>query len=266
MSEVTERRIHPHLVESRQDGVAILRIDREDALGALSRDILTRLREYLADLHADPGIRVLLLTGTGRGFIAGADIGEYHGASNAAFEDYQRLGRETFDALAALPQITIAAVNGFALGGGFEVVLCCDLVVAAERAKFGLPEIKLGLLPGGGGTQRLTRAASAAYTKDLVLTGRFVTAAELAARGLVSRVCPAERLLAEATELAVTIANNAPLAVRAAKRLVDDGQRMPLDIALGMEQAALVRLFASSDGKEGVAAFSDKRDPIFTGA
>lgn len=260
-----EQRLHPHLAETRAGGVATLRIDRPEALGALSRDILTHLHDYFDRLRTDPDIRVLILTGTGRGFIAGADIGEYDGASLAAFEDYQRLGRATFDSLAALPQVTIAAVNGYALGGGFEVVLCCDLVLAAEKAKFGLPEVKLGLLPGGGGTQRLSRAAGAAFTKELVLTGRFATAAELAGRGLVARVCTADGLMAEAAELAGTIADLAPLAVRAGKRLIDDGLRMPLDLALATEQQVLARLFAGPDGKEGVAAFIEKRSPVFRG-
>jgi enoyl-CoA hydratase len=264
---VTEKRLHDHLVETREDpGVAVLRFDREEALGALSRDILTRLHGYLSALREDPAVRVLVLTGTGRGFVAGADIGEYDGVSQAEFDSYQRLGRATFDLLAALPQVTIAAVNGYALGGGFEIVLCCDLVVAAERAKFGLPEVKLGLLPGGGGTQRLARAAGAAFTKELVVTGRFATAAELAARGLVTAVHPGGTLLAEATALARQVAGNAPLAVRAAKRLVDDGLRMPLDVALTAEQDVLSRLYGTADAKEGVAAFLAKRDPDFTGA
>lgn len=261
---MSERRLHDHLVETRDgSGVAVLRIDREEALGALSRSILQRLGDYFATLQGDPDVRVLVLTGTGRGFIAGADITEYDGVSQAEFDDYQRLGRAVFSALERLPQVTVAAVNGYALGGGFEVVLCCDLVVASERAKFGLPEVKLGLLPGGGGTQRLARAAGARFTKELVLTGRFATAAELRERGLVSRVCEPERLQAEALELAGSIAAQAPLATRAAKRLIDDGLAMELETGLTVEQQVLSRLFASEDAKEGIAAFVDKRDPVF---
>lgn len=260
-----ERRIHPNLVERRSDGVVLLRIDREEALGALSRSILERLHEYLLDLHGDPDVRVLVLTGTGRGFIAGADISEYHGVSQAEFDDYQRLGRATFDRLAGLGPFTIAAVNGYALGGGFEIALCCDLILASERAKFGLPEVKLGLLPGGGGTQRLARAAGARFAKELVVTGRFADTAELARHGLIARSCAPERLLDEALELAGTIAGNAPLAVRAAVRVIHDGVRMPLDVGLSVEQDALSRLFGSADAREGIAAFVDKRDPVFRG-
>ncbi len=265
MTADTERRLHPHLAERREAGVAVLRVDREDALGALSRGILERLHDYLIALRDDREVRALVLTGTGRGFIAGADITEYHGADQAAFDDYQRLGRATYDALAALPQPTIAAVNGYALGGGFEVVLCCDLVVASERAKFGLPEIKLGLLPGGGGTQRLARAAGAGFAKELVLTGRIVPAAELHRRGLLTAICEPGRLLPEAMELAATIAGNAPLAVREGKRLIADGGHLPLEQALTLEQQVLSRLFGGADGKEGVAAFVEKRPPVFHG-
>jgi enoyl-CoA hydratase len=265
MTTSPPQRLHPHLVETRLPGVAVLRIDREDALGALSREILLRLRTYLDELANDPDVRVLVLTGTGRGFIAGADINEYDGASQTDFVDYQLLGRATFDALAALPQYTIAAVNGFALGGGFEVALCCDLILAAERARFGLPEVKLGLLPGGGGTQRLARAAGTRFAKELVVTGRFATAAELHARGVVARVCPPEELMDAAQELAATVAAAAPLAVRAAKPLIDEGVTMPLPDALTREQAVLAGLYASADGKEGVAAFIAKRPPVFEG-
>jgi enoyl-CoA hydratase len=261
----TDHRLHPHLVERREGGVAILRVDREESLGALSRGILERLHAYFAGLQDDTDVRVLVLTGTGRGFIAGADINEYHGVGQEAFEDYQRLGRATFDTLAALPQTTIAAVNGYALGGGFEVVLCCDLVVASEKAKFGLPEVKLGLLPGGGGTQRLARAAGTRFAKELVLTGKLVPAAELHRRGLITSVREPGATLTEALDLAGTIAGNAPLAVRAAKRLIDDGIQMPLDPALTAEQQVLARLFATDDAHEGVAAFLDKRQPSFHG-
>jgi enoyl-CoA hydratase/carnithine racemase/sugar lactone lactonase YvrE len=245
--------------------VAVLRVDRPQALGALSRSMLQALNGYFKALRADEQTRVLVLTGTGRGFIAGADIGEYHNTSQAAFDDYQRLGRDTYDTLAALPQVTIAAVNGYALGGGFEVALCCDLIVAAEKARFGLPEISLGLLPGGGGTQRLARAAGTRLAKEAVLTGRMFTAEELARHGLLSGVYPAAELHERALDLARGLAGKAPLALRAAKRLVDDGVEMPLGVALTAEQQVLSGLFATGDAKEGISAFVEKRAPRFTG-
>jgi enoyl-CoA hydratase len=258
-------RIHKHLVEERAGATVVLRIDREEALGALSRSLVVRLGEYFERLHQDDDVRVLVVSGTGRGFVAGADIAEYDGVSSAAFDEYQRLSRRTFTALERLPQFTIAAVNGYALGGGMELALCCDMIIAAERAKFGLPEVKLGLIPGGGGTQRLARVAGARFAKEAITTGRFYTAQELQARGLVMQVCSSETLMASAMETASTIAGNAPLAVRAAKRVIDQGLEVPLDVALTLEQQALSELYRSHDGAEGVAAFLQKREPRFTG-
>jgi enoyl-CoA hydratase/carnithine racemase len=262
---VTEVRIHEHLVEEWRGPVAWLRIDREEALGALSRSVVTRLGAYLEELRSDDDVRVLVLTGTGKGFIAGADIAEYDRVSQAAFDDYQRLSRRVFTALEQLPQFTIAAVNGYALGGGFELALCCDMILASERAKFGLPEVKLGLLPGGGGTQRLARAAGIRFTKEAVVTGAFYSAQQMLERGVVSRVCAPGDLEETARATAEAVAANAPLAVRAAKLLVDQGVQMPLDVGLAVEQQTLSGLYASRDGAEGIAAFLEKRDPGFTG-
>jgi enoyl-CoA hydratase/carnithine racemase len=261
-------RPHDHLEVTRdpEDGVAVLRIDREEALGALSRTLMETLRDQVELLRADEATRAVVLTGTGKGFIAGADIGEYHGVSQAAFDAYQRLGREVFSGVAALPQYTIAAVNGFALGGGFEIALCCDAIVASERARFGLPEIKLGLLPGGGGTQRLARALGTRFTKELVVTGRIVRVDELHRRGLLASVHPPDELLDAALELAREVAGQAPLCVRRAKRVIDDGIDLELDDALTLEQAALSELFATADAAEGIDAFVEKRAPRFRGA
>jgi enoyl-CoA hydratase len=254
-----------HLVEDRRDRVAVLRIDREERLGALSRAMLEGLVDYAAGVAADPDVRVLVLTGTGRGFIAGADIGEYAGASQAGFDAYQRLGRRAFAAFAELPQPVIAGVNGYALGGGFELALCCDLIVASSAARFGLPEVTLGLLPGGGGTQRLARAIGVRTTKELVMTGRRLRADEAARLGLVARVVEPDGLMPAALELAETLADRAPLAVREAKRLIDDGVEAPLQAAWTLEQRVLSALFASDDAREGIQAFVDKREPDFSG-
>jgi enoyl-CoA hydratase len=265
-SEPRTRRLHDHLEETRHPGgVTVLRIDREEALGALSRSILTTLDRELDRLAQDDGVRVLVLTGTGKGFIAGADIGEYHGVSQEEFDDYQRLGRRVFSAVEALPQYTIAAVNGYALGGGFEIALCCDAIIASERARFGLPEVRLGLLPGGGGTQRLGRALGRRFTTQLVVTGALVRASELDRRGLLAGVHPPEEVLPAALALADVVASNAPLPVRHAKRVVADGLELPHDDALTMEQDVLSALFATADAKEGIDAFVAKREPRFTG-
>lgn len=258
-------RVHEHLVEERRDHVAVLRIDREAALGALSRGLLSALDDYLDDLVADGSVRVLVLTGTGRGFIAGADIAEYHGVSAEEFAGYQRLSRQAFGKLESLPQITIAAVNGYALGGGFEVALCCDLVFAADRARFGLPEVKLGLLPGGGGTQRLTRAAGVRFATEAVVTGRFLSAEELLQRGIVSRIHPAAELMSKTIDLAEDVAANPPLAVAAAKQLIRSATETTLPDGLTSEHEVLCRLFDTADAAEGIDAFLGKRQPRFVG-
>ncbi|MDL4776519.1 MULTISPECIES: enoyl-CoA hydratase/isomerase family protein [Thermomonosporaceae] len=260
-----ETRIHEHLAETRGNGVAVLRVDREAALGALSRGMVEALGGYLTRLRSDEDVRVLVLTGTGRGFIAGADLNEYSGVGRTAFDDYQKLSRSVFDQLAALPQPTVAAVNGYALGGGFEVALCCDLIVASTAARFGLPEISLGLLPGGGGTVRLTRAVGARVAKELVLTGRRIKAPEARDLRLVTAVVEADELLPRALELAGTIARQAPLAAREAKRLVDDGLETGQAAALTREQQVLSWLYTTADAQEGVAAFLEKREAVFHG-
>lgn len=258
-------RIHEHLVEDRRDHIVVLRIDREAALGALSRGLVSALGDYLEGLQADQSVRVLVLTGTGRGFIAGADISEYHGVTPADFADYQRLSRRVFSMLESLPQITIAAVNGYALGGGFEVALCCDVVLAADRAKFGLPEVKLGLLPGGGGTQRLTRAAGTRFATEAVVTGRFLSPDELHRQGIVAQIHPVTELTDKAIALAEDIAANPPLAVAAAKQLIRSAAETPLQDGLTAEQEVLCELFDTADAAEGISAFLDKRQPRFVG-
>ncbi|MFB6551114.1 enoyl-CoA hydratase/isomerase family protein [Streptomyces sp. NPDC056405] len=263
MSE--QRQIHEHLVETRRNGVAVLRVNRESALGALSRGMVEALGSYLEDLRVDDEVRVLVLTGTGRGFVAGADINEYSEVSRAAFDGYQRLSLEVFERLTRLPQPAVAAVNGYALGGGFELALCCDFVVASTAARFGLPEVKLGLLPGGGGTVRLTRLIGAPRAKELVLTGRRMDGAEAERMGLVTSVVEPAELMPTALALAEGIADQAPLAVREGKRLVDDGLESGLGAALLREQQSLSWLYTTEDAREGVAAFLEKREARFLG-
>ena len=167
---MTEERLHPNLLLTRDGAVSELRIDREDALGALNSEIMDALSAFVAQLSDCSDCRCLIVTGTGKGFVAGADIAGYHEVSQAEFDSFQRRSRATFERLAALPQTTICAVNGYALGGGFELALCCDIILVSETAKLGLPEIKLGLLPGGGGTQRLPRLIGAMRAKELILS------------------------------------------------------------------------------------------------
>ena len=264
---MSETRPHEHLVVTvPEDGVEILRIDREEALGALNFGIVTALGDYFRDLaKRKDEVRVLVLTGTGRAFVAGGDISGYHGAGQTVFDDFQRRSKVAFDALAALPQVTICAANGYALGGGFELAMCCDFIFASEKAKRGLPEIKLGLLPGGGGTQRLPRLVGPMRAKELILSGRMITAAEAVQYGAVLDAFAPDELMTRVLEFARDLAAQAPVALREGKRIVDDGLDTALSAGLTFEQRVLGGLFATEDGKEGVAAFLEKRPPAFTG-
>ncbi|MDA4848370.1 enoyl-CoA hydratase/isomerase family protein [Hoeflea poritis] len=263
---MSEERLHPNLVLERKGAVEILRVDREEALGALNFEIQAALGDYVNGLHGrKDDVRVVILTGTGRGFVAGADIAGYHGADQVAFDGFQRRSRQTFDAVANLPQATICAVNGYALGGGFELAMCCDFILVNEKTKLGLPEIKLGLLPGGGGTQRLPRLVGPMRAKQLLMTGRMITAQEAVEYGVALEACAPDALMPRAIEFAEELAGMAPVALREAKRVVDDGLDAALSAGLTMEQRVLGALFATQDGKEGIAAFMEKREPEFKG-
>lgn len=263
---MSEERIHPNLALTRNGPVQELRVDREEALGALNFEIMETLGNYVRALSQDSSCRVLIITGTGKGFVAGADIKGYHGATQAQFDGFQRRSRQTFDAIAALTQITICAVNGYALGGGLELALCCDFILVAERAKLGLPEIKLGLLPGGGGTQRLPKLVGAMRAKELLLTGRMMSAQQAVDYGAALEVQSAEDLMARARELANMLADAAPLALTEGKRVIEDGLEASLSTGLTFEQRVLGALYATNDAKEGIDAFVEKRDPKWSGS
>ena len=258
-----EERICPNLALERRGPIEILRIDREEALGALNFEIMECLGEYSQTLEKRSDVRVLILTGTGRGFVSGADITGYKDTSQIEFDVFQRRSRKTFDAIATLPQITICAVNGYALGGGFELALCCDLILVNEKAKLGLPEIKLGLLPGGGGTQRLPRLVGAMRAKEILLTGRMITAKEAVQYGAALEVCKPDDLMPRSIELAEILASQAPIALAEGKRVIDDGMESSLSAGLRFEQRILAGLFATEDGKEGITAFLEKRPAHF---
>ncbi|MCY4260378.1 MAG: enoyl-CoA hydratase-related protein [Rhodobacteraceae bacterium] len=261
-----QEHLHECLVLERHGMIEVVRIDREEALGALNFEILEALGTYVAELgNRNDEIRLLILTGTGRGFVAGADIAEYHGVGQTVFDAFQRRSRQTFDAIANLSQVTICAVNGYALGGGFELALCCDFLFVNERTKLGLPEIRLGLLPGGGGTQRLPRLVGPMRAKEILMTGRMITAAEAVEYGAALEACAPDALLPRAMEFATSLLAQAPVALREAKRVVDDGLDAALSAGLTLEQRTLGALYATGDGQEGIAAFMEKREPHFTG-
>jgi enoyl-CoA hydratase len=250
----------------RAESAAIIRLNRESKLNALNRVIFDALTGHLDEIARDESCSVAILTGTGRAFCAGADIGEYWKGSGSAFREFQYRGRQLHDQIEKNPKPVIAAVNGFAFGGGFELALVCDLIVASERAQFALPEPALGLVPGGGGTQRLPRMIGQNRAKEILLTGRRISAREAYEWGIVNAVTPAQEEMTMALELAGKIARQAPLAIRALKRLVNEGVNAPLETALSYEQQTLLSLYATADGQEGVAAFLEKRAPTFRGS
>ena len=251
---------------TRHGVIEVLRIDREEALGALNFEIMEALGNYATDLCTrSDNSRVAILTGTGRGFVAGADIAGYHGCGQSEFDRFQRRSRQTFDAIANLPQVTICAVNGYALGGGMELALCCDFIFMNEKAKIGLPEIKLGLLPGGGGTQRLPRLVGAMRAKDILMSGRMIPADEAVALGIALEVCAPDALMPRVMDYAESLSTMAPIALKEAKRVVDDGLDAALSAGLTLEQRVLGALFATADGKEGIDAFMNKRAPEYKG-
>jgi enoyl-CoA hydratase len=258
-------RLYANFEIERANRKAVLTFTREDRLNALDSQTFRDLIAALDELDVDDSVEIVMLTGRGRAFVAGADINEYIGITVTDYVNFQRLGRRMYDRLEGFRKPTIAAVNGFALGGGFELVLACDLVVAAEHAKMGLPESKLGLLPGGGGTQRLTRLVGRNKAKELLMTGDFITGAEAERLGFVNRVVPAEQVMEAAHQLADRILERAPLAVQMAKQLVNDGLDASLATAITQEMGMTATLYASDDAREGIGAFIEKRAPSFSG-
>ena len=247
-------------------GIATLTINRPSALNALSVEVLSELETELASLALDlEGLRAVVITGTGKAFVAGADIRAMSTLGPAQAAAFSAQGHRVLAALEALPVPVIAAVNGFALGGGCELTLACDLVYASENAKFGQPEVKLGLIPGFGGTQRLARRIGPMRAFELVATGRVVGAAEAKSLGLCLDVFPAAELLERVRAIAEGIARMGPLAVRAAKATQARGLEAPLATANALERDAFALLFATADAPEGMAAFLEKRDPVFSG-
>jgi enoyl-CoA hydratase len=245
-------------------GVALLRLNRPKELNALNLQLMAELRDALAALDKDENVRVMVLTGNEKAFAAGADI---HQMSGKGAIDMLLIDQfSTWEQIRRLKKPLIAAVSGFVLGGGNELVMHCDLVVASETARFGQPEILLGIMPGAGGTQRLTRQIGKVNAMEMVLTGQPVSAKQALAWGLVNRVVPVEVYLDEALRLASEIALRAPLAVRLAKESVLKAQDSNLSEGLEFERKNFYMLFASADQKEGMDAFVNKRPPQFTGS
>ncbi len=245
-------------------GVALVTIDRPEALNALSFNLLDELADALQALDADPDCRAIVITGAGtRAFAAGADIRELAPQTYGSLQDGRRF--DVWDRLGAVGLPTIAAVRGVALGGGCELAMLCDMIVAAEDATFGQPEIRIGVMPGAGGTQRLIRAIGKARAMEMILTGASINAQAAARYGLVTRVVPADSTVDAALELAARIAAMPPLAVRAAKAAILAAYEDGLRAGLAGEREAFFRLFDTEDQAEGMAAFTQKRAPTWSG-
>jgi len=251
------------LVE-RDEPIAVVSLNRPRQLNALSEPLMEELVERLAELDRDPAIRCIVLAGSERAFAAGADIGEM--AEAGAIDMLYARRVERWDAIRKLWTPLVAAVSGFCLGGGNELAMSCDLIVASETAKFGQPETGLGITPGAGGTQRLTRAIGKAKAMDVVLSGRFLDAREAERAGLVARVVAREAWLEEAKRVAREIAAKAPVAQRLAKEAVNRAYETTLELGLEHERRLLYLAFASDDAREGLTAFAEKRDPDFQGS
>jgi enoyl-CoA hydratase/carnithine racemase len=245
------------VIRSDHDGVATVVLNRPDKLNALTPEAFTRLGAVVREAAADPAVGVVVLKGEGRAFAAGADIDAYVDLSEDGFRALIDNARTAVDEFARCPKPIIAAVRGFALGGGFELVLACDLVVAADNARFGLPEGHLGLVPGGGATQRLPRLVGRLRANELVMTRRILTAAEAHAWGLVNRLCARDDLDATVAALIAELRGSSPGALAVAKHLLADS----LDLLVERDESA--PLIETADGREGVTAFVDKRDPVF---
>jgi enoyl-CoA hydratase len=242
---------------------AVVRLNRPKQLNALNAQVMDALCDALEELDRDDEVRAVVVTGSDRAFAAGADIGEMAGATPIDMLRSNRIGQ--WDRVRKIGKPVIAAVNGWCLGGGCELAMTLDVIVAGEGARFGQPEINIGVIPGAGGTQRLTRAIGKSRAMEMILTGEPMGAAEARDRGLVARVVPDELLVEDALELAAQIATKSPLALRLAKEAVNASYEMGLTAALAHERRLFYLLFASDDQKEGMAAFLEKRTPDFTG-
>jgi enoyl-CoA hydratase len=251
------------VVHERDGAVGVVLLNRPRQLNALSGELMEALVDALESLDADPEVRAIVVGGDERAFAAGADIDELAGGTPISLYEGRRI--ERWDRIQALRTPIVAAVSGYCLGGGCELAMACDLIVASETARFGQPEINLGVHPGAGGTQRLTRAVGKAIAMDMILTGRMLSAREALAFGLVARVVAKEAWLAEARRVAHEIASKSPVALRLAKEAVDRAFEAPLSLGIDYERRSFYLARASEDAEEGLRAFVEKRKPEFRG-
>ena len=247
----------------RKEGIGLLTIARPEALNALNSQVISDLENAISEIEKDGNLRVLILTGEGRSFVAGADIGEQAVLDLDGGRKWGQRGSALMRRIEKMEIPTIAAVNGFALGGGCELALCCDIILASEKAKFGQPEVGLGITPGFSGTQRLPRRVGIGKAKELIFTGAMISAAEGEKIGLVNKVTVPEKLMEEAMKMAKAIAKNGPIAVKYSKAAISRGIETDLDSGITIENELFAMCFASKDQKEGMEAFLEKRPVTF---
>jgi len=255
-----------NVIYEKSEGVAVITINRPEVLNAFNAETINEILKCLEDAEKDENVRAVILTGAGsKAFSAGADIKAMKGMTPLKARQLSKMGYRLCKALENLEKPVIAAINGYALGGGLEVAMSCDLRIAAETAKMGQTEINIGLIPGWGGTQRLTRLVGKAFAKEMVFTGKMIDAKTAYEKGLVNKVVPPERLMEEAKSLAKELAGKAPVALKLCKMLIDKGLETDLDTALALETEAFGVVASTEDLQEGVSAFLEKRKPEFKG-
>ena len=248
-----------NLIIQREGNIRIVKINNPHSMNALNSEVLSELDQVFSEIEKDPETNVVILTGEGRAFVAGADISQMSTMNSAQGKDFGVQGSAVFRRIELLSKPTIAAINGFALGGGCELALSCDIRIASSKAKIGQPEVGLGITPGFSGTQRLPRIVGEGRAKELIFTAKAITADEAFRIGLVNRVVEPEQLMDEAMALAKTIAKNAPVAVKLSKEAINRGMQTDIDTAIAIENDLFALCFSTEDQKEGMKAFFEKR-------
>lgn len=255
-----------YIIYEKRDEIATITLNRPEALNAFSKEVINEVLQALEDIENDTSVRVVVLTGAGeKAFSAGADIKAMKGMNALKARELSIMGEKLCTALEKLEKPVIAAINGYALGGGLEVAMACDLRIASERARMGQTEINIGLIPGWGGTQRLPRLIGATKAKELIYTGKIIDAKTAEQLGLVNMVVPAEKFRETVHQFAVELAQRAPVALKVAKALINKGFEISLEGALALEREGFSVVASTKDLQEGVSAFIEKRKPVFKG-
>jgi enoyl-CoA hydratase len=260
---INDVKVYENLAVELNDRICTVKVNRPQVLNAINAKTLKELYEIFEEINNDEDIDVVVLTGEGKAFVAGADIADMKDLNSLTAKDFSRLASKAFKEIEDSKKIVIAAVNGFALGGGCEIAMACDIRIASTKAVFGQPEVSLGVIPGFGGTQRLTRLVGMAKAKELIFTGRIIKADEAEKLGLVNKVVEPEILIEEVEKLAKAIAKNAQLAVRYSKEAIKLGSQTDINTGIDIETNLFGLCFSTKDQKEGMSAFIEKRDAKF---